>query len=158
MKHVAALMAALMLNAAANLMMKAGASQLAAGGETKAAAGTAAAVYGLVSGILSNPLLLIGLICFGLNAVCYMYALQSDALKISMAYPVMVGGGYTIIATVAYFALRERMTPFQWFGVALILAGVVMVASQTQTAPEKRTAMGREGALGAALHSPEERA
>jgi multidrug transporter EmrE-like cation transporter len=65
-----------------------------------------------------------------------MYALQSKALKISIAYPIMVGGGYAIIATTAHLLpmLRERLTAGQWAGVFLILAGVVMVALLTPAA------------------------
>jgi multidrug transporter EmrE-like cation transporter len=82
---------------------------------------------------LGTPILLAGLVCFGMNAFLYMFALQSKSLKISLAYPIMVGGGYAIIATVAYVApnLKERMSVGQWVGVALILAGVLIVAGLT---------------------------
>jgi len=126
MKHVIALAAALLLNATANLLMKAGMNRVdAAGGLLRN--GLPAAVRT----VLLSPVLMIGLTCFALNATFYMFALQSPALKISLAYPVMVGGGYAIIATAAYFALGERMTPGQWVGVALILAGVFVVAFRT---------------------------
>ncbi|MCC7290579.1 MAG: hypothetical protein IT449_00795 [Phycisphaerales bacterium] len=128
MKYVAALMVALILNAAANLMMKVGMKSVAGGGGMlkDGPVGAAAAV-------LTSPVLLGGLICFGLNAFCYMYALQSRTLKISLAYPIMVGGGYAIIATFAYLhpSLKERLTPAQWLGVALVLAGVMIIAVQT---------------------------
>jgi small multidrug resistance pump len=126
MKHVIALVLALALNAAANLMMKAGASQVErtggffAGGPWKA-----------VQTLLSTPVLVIGLICFALNAAFYMYALSSRTLSISIAYPLMVGGGYAIIATTAYLLLGERLSAGQWVGVALILGGVFLVAIQT---------------------------
>jgi drug/metabolite transporter (DMT)-like permease len=43
----------------------------------------------------------------------------------------MVGGGYAIIALAAYFLLNERLATWQWIGVALILAGVMIVAMNT---------------------------
>jgi len=130
MKYVSALIIALVLNAAANLLMKIGMKQVhSAGGLFKD--GPAAAV----GSILRSGFLMIGLTCFALNAVCYMYALQSPALKISVAYPLMVGGGYALIALVAHFhpALAESLTTGQKVGVAFVLIGILLIANQTQT-------------------------
>jgi small multidrug resistance pump len=126
MKYAIALAVALLLNASANLMMKAGMTRVQADGGVLA--GGLAQAFRTV---LTSPILVIGLVCFALNAACYMFALQSPTLKISLAYPVMVGGGYAIIALVAYLLLGERMTPGQWLGVALILAGVIAIALRT---------------------------
>ena len=128
MKYLIALVAALLLNASANLMMKAGMIRVQEGGGLLAGGLPAA-----VRTVLTSPVLMVGLVCFALNAACYMFALQSQALKISLAYPVMVGGGYAIIATIAYFWLDERMTVGQWVGVVLILAGVLTIAVRTPT-------------------------
>lgn len=126
MQYLIALGSALVLNAAANLMMKIGMTRVQASGGLLKSGPVGAAVT-----ILSSPVLLAGLICFAANAVFYMFALQSKALKISLAYPIMVGGGYAIIALVAYAALQERLAPVQWAGVLLILVGVCLVAAQT---------------------------
>ncbi len=125
MKYVVALAMALVLNATANLMMKFGVRRFA---ETAAAVdgGTA----GLVRMLLSNWILLAGLACFALNVFFYTYALSG--IKISVAYPIMVSGGFAIIAVVAWFALDEALTWGQWVGIAMILAGVVLVAQQMQ--------------------------
>ncbi len=128
MKYLIALAVALLLNASANLMMKAGMIRVQEGGGLLAGGLPAA-----VRTVLTSPVLMVGLVCFALNAACYMFALQSQALKISLAYPVMVGGGYAIIATIAYFWLDERMTVGQWVGVVLILAGVLTIAVRTPT-------------------------
>jgi len=130
MKYAISLGLALLLNAAANLMMKAGMTRVDRGGGLLR--------EGLPAGvrtILTSPILLTGLICFALNAAFYMFALQSKAMKISIAYPVMVGGGYAIIATVAYLWLGERMSIGQWIGVVLVLAGVLVIALQTGRLP-----------------------
>ncbi len=125
MSYGIALIAALILNAAANLLMKIGMQTVAAsGGVLKDG------VAGAVKTIVTSVPLVIGLTCFALNAALYMYALQSKALKISIAYPIMVGGGFAVIAVTAYFhpALRERLAWDQWLGVALVMIGIVLIA------------------------------
>ncbi|HEY3244561.1 MAG TPA: SMR family transporter [Phycisphaerae bacterium] len=126
MKYVVALCVALLMNAIANLLMKVGASRAQGGGGL-----LQNGLAGGVVTILKTPALLIGLVCFALNAGFYMYALQSDRLKISLAYPIMVGGGYALIATVAYLFLQERLSGLQWLGVSMILLGVCIVAGAT---------------------------
>ena len=123
--HGFALVIALVLNAAANLMMKVGMTRIESGGGLFKNGFVAA-----VTSILMTPVLLVGLACFALNAAFYMFALQSKTLQISLAYPLMVGGGYAIIATVGYFGLGDHLNVAQKIGVALILGGVVLVASQ----------------------------
>ena len=128
MKYVIALFVALALNACANLLMKVGMKSVHESGGILQ--------NGLVAGVktvLTTAPLIIGLTCFALNAAFYMYALQSRALKISIAYPIMVGGGFALIATVAYFhpTLAERLSWGQWLGVAFVMLGIVLIAAQT---------------------------
>ena len=127
MKYVVALGMAMLLNAAANLLMKVGMKSVAGSGGLLRDGPIAAAGLIATSGVL-----LIGLTCFGLNAALYMYALQSKSLPISVAYPFMVGGGFVLIAVVArvHPALAERLSIGQLAGVAMIMAGIVLVASQ----------------------------
>ena len=127
MKYVVALGMAMLLNAAANLLMKVGMKSVAGSGGLLRDGPIAAAGLIATSGVL-----LIGLTCFGLNAALYMYALQSKSLPISVAYPIMVGGGFVLIAVVArvHPALAERLSIGQLAGVAMIMAGIVLVASQ----------------------------
>ena len=125
MSYGIALIAALILNAAANLLMKIGMQTVASsGGVLKDGA------VGAVKIVATSVPLVLGLTCFALNAALYMYALQSKALKISIAYPIMVGGGFALIAVTAYFhpALRERLAWDQWLGVALVLVGIGLIA------------------------------
>lgn len=120
-----ALIAALVLNAAANLLMKIGMQTVASsGGVLKDGP------VGALKAVATSAPLLLGLTCFALNAALYMYALQSKALKISIAYPIMVGGGFALIAVTAYFhpALRERLAWDQWLGVVLVLTGIALIA------------------------------
>ena len=72
---------------------------------------------------------MVGLFCFGINAAFYMYALQSKDLKISVAYPIMVGGGYAVIALVARLhpALAESLSWGQIAGVGLVFVGIILI-------------------------------
>ena len=126
MRYVIALLVALVFNAGANVLMKLGMKTVAAsGGLMKEGP------IGAMRAVVTSATLLTGLIFFVLNAAFYMYALQSKALKISLAYPIMVGGGFALICLAAYThpALAERLTWRQWMGVALVLAGIVFIAS-----------------------------
>jgi small multidrug resistance pump len=128
MKHVIALILALVLNASANLMMKVGANRLGDAGLTLQ--------RGLVNLVTRNWVLLLGLACFATNALFYTYALTGKHMKISLAYPIMVGGGYAIIALVAWYYLGERLSAGQWLGVAMILVGVILVARKMEPVEE----------------------
>ena len=132
MRYVVALVVALVLNACANLLMKVGMKSVeASGGLFKE--GTLPAF----KTVLTSPPLLVGLICFALNAGFYMYALQSKSLKISLAYPIMVGGGFGLIAVMARFhpSLAERLTWGQLAGVGLVFAGIILIAAQSERVP-----------------------
>ncbi|MFQ5462908.1 MAG: DMT family transporter [Phycisphaerae bacterium] len=129
MQHVLALAVALVLNATANLLMKIGMKTVAEdGGVLRDGA------FGAFRIVLGRWPLVIGLSCFVLNAGFYLYALQSKALKISVAYPIMVGGGFAMIAVVAYLhpALRETLTLMQKIGIGLVLAGIVLIAAESR--------------------------
>lgn len=124
MKYVVALIVALALNAAANLMIKFGMRGIDM--ELSGSSAMSNGVVGLVRLLLRHWVLLAGLACFALNVVFYAFALQK--LAISVAYPIMVASGFGIIVTVAGFMLGERLTAAQWAGVVAILLGVALVA------------------------------
>jgi small multidrug resistance pump len=127
MKHVIALILALTLNAAANLMLKVGAGRFSADGLTDNPG-----LRSLSATVAHNWVLIVGLCCFAVNVLFYAYAIRASFLPVSMAYPIMVGGGFAIIASVAWWFLGERMSVMQWVGVVMILVGVVLVAREVQ--------------------------
>ncbi|HOA72161.1 MAG TPA: SMR family transporter [Phycisphaerae bacterium] len=127
MRYVIALLIALLLNAGANLMMKFGAKRLAANGGLIPGKG----VEGLINAVTSNWVLILGLFCFATNVIFYTYALKR--IPISLAYPIMVGAGFAIIAVVAWRYLGETLSVGQWLGVSLILAGIILVAREMRT-------------------------
>jgi len=126
MKYVVALVLALTLNAVANLLMKVGANRL------NHAEGVPGGGSGLVGALLSNWVLFLGLFFFACNVIFYTYALKG--IRISVAYPIMVGAGFVIISTLAWRYLGERLSPTQWAGVAVILLGVWLVAREMRPA------------------------
>ncbi len=128
MRYVMALVVALVLNAMANLMMKIGVRRFGpAGLDLKQG------FCSVASGVFNNWVLLGGVLLFATNVVLYTYALHR--IKISAAYPIMVGGGFAIIAVVAWRYLGEVLSPGQWVGVILVLAGIYLIARQMTTVP-----------------------
>lgn len=129
MRYIVALVVALFFNAGANLLMKIGTRTAAPAGDLLKDGPIHA-----VCAVLSNVTLVGGLTLFVLNAAFYLYALQG--LKISLAYPIMVGGGFALIAVIARIhpALAERLTAGQMVGVVLVLIGIALIAFQTEPA------------------------
>ena len=112
------LVVALMLNAAANVLLKIGATRL--GGIDEP---------GFFGRLVSDYYLLAGLLLFALNVVFYIAALTR--LNLSTAYPIMVAGGVLIVVSISVFALREAMTPLQMLGLALLVLGIALVGHRS---------------------------
>lgn len=127
MKYVAALIAALLLNATANLLIKA-----AARGMEEAGGLLSGGILPAIRMVATNWLFLVGVVCFGLNLLAYLYSLQR--LDISLAYPIMVSCGYAIIVVVARF-MGERLAAAQWVGIGLMLVGVWLVGTSVRAGP-----------------------
>jgi small multidrug resistance pump len=123
MRYIVALLLALLLNASANLLMKFGMLRL-GNGHARIDLGAG----GLWNTLTSNWVLAAGVFCFAINVVFYTYALKR--IPISLAYPIMVGAGFAIIAVVAWRYLGESLSTGQWLGVGLILTGIVLVARE----------------------------
>ncbi|MBI4578800.1 MAG: EamA family transporter [Planctomycetes bacterium] len=123
MRYLAALVLALLLNASANLMMKVGAKHLDSPGPR-----LELGLSSIRGAIAHNWVLVLGLFCFATNVLFYTYALKR--IPISLAYPIMVGAGFAIIAVVAWRYLGETLSVVQWAGITLILLGIVLVARE----------------------------
>lgn len=111
---------ALVLNAAANVMMKVGA-------KTATPLATEASLWAKACNFL-NAATVVAIMLFAANVIAYRKAL--DSLNISVAYPVMVSLGLVLVtfAAVTLPILSERITAWQIVGMALIAAGVWLVA------------------------------
>lgn len=97
-----------LLNACAQLLLK---------------AGTNAEPLGLRLAI--EPHILGGLACYVVSVVVWVVGLSR--VPVSIAYP-MLSIGYVINAIAAYYLLGEAVTPMRLVGIAIIIAGVFVVA------------------------------
>ena len=112
------LIAALVFNAVANILIKEG---------MKGKSIALSSVEEIFRSIALNPIVVSGIFFFGLALVAYSYVLTQ--LKLSVAYPIMTSAGFLIVVTYSFVKLQEQITMIQLCGMALILAGVWMVAS-----------------------------
>ncbi len=97
-----------LLNAGAQLLLK---------------AGTNAEPLGLRLAI--EPHVLAGLACYVVSVVVWVVALSK--VPVSMAYP-MLSIGYVVNAVAAYYLLGEAVTPMRLAGIGVIIVGVFIVA------------------------------
>ena len=111
---------ALVLNAAANVMLKVGA-------KTAGALATDASLWAKVINFL-NMATVLAIVLFAANVIVYRKAL--DNLDVSVAYPIMVSLGLVLVtvAAVTLPTLSEKVTAGQIGGMVLIAAGIWLVA------------------------------
>jgi multidrug transporter EmrE-like cation transporter len=107
-----------LLNAGAQLLLKAGAS---ASGPIVSVAGLRAAAAGLAL----HPAILGGLVCYAVSVVVWIVALSR--VDVSVAYP-LLSIGYVVNALLAYWLFGEAVNAERWLGIAVILFGVALVA------------------------------
>ena len=102
------ILAGVLLNAAAQLLLK---------------AGTNAMPLGLRLAI--EPHILGGLACYVVSVVVWVIALSR--VPVSIAYP-MLSIGYVVNAIAAWWLLGEAVTAMRLAGIAIIVVGVFVVA------------------------------
>ena len=105
---VLALVAAILANSAANILIKK-AGMSSAGGLS----------------LYLNVWFIGGLGLFGLNLLAYTYALKT--ISLSVAYPLLIGGSLLIITWIAHQNSGEVLAPQHYAGIALILLGATLI-------------------------------
>ena len=75
--------------------------------------------------VLTTPLVVIGLACYGLGAVAWLVVLSR--LDLSIAYP-FLALNFVLITLASRFVLGETVPPLRWLGVLVIFFGVIIVA------------------------------
>lgn len=110
-----------LLNAVAQLLLKAGASSA---GEISMSAG-APALWRTASGLAMHPGILGGLACYAVSVVLWIVALSR--VEVSVAYP-MLSIGYVVNALLAWWLFGESLDLQRWLGIGVIIAGVILVA------------------------------
>jgi multidrug transporter EmrE-like cation transporter len=116
-----------LLNAAAQLMLKAGAGSV---GPMLAGAGRDWGAT--VARLALHPGVLGGLVCYAVSVVVWIVALSR--VDVSIAYP-MLSIGYVINALLAWWLFGESVTAQRWLGIAVIIIGVVLVARSGPAVP-----------------------
>jgi drug/metabolite transporter (DMT)-like permease len=115
-----------LLNAAAQLLLKAGARSV---GEISMSDGTAA-LWRSATGLALHPGILGGLACYAISVVVWIVALSR--VEVSIAYP-MLSIGYVVNAVLAWWLFGEQVNAQRWLGIAVIIIGVVLVARSGST-------------------------
>jgi drug/metabolite transporter (DMT)-like permease len=83
-------------------------------------------VVTLMKGAASSPLVWLGLALFGLSALVWLVVLSKASL--SFAYP-FASLTYAIIIVADRFVLHQHVPPARWAGVAVIITGILLVAT-----------------------------
>jgi len=108
------LLLALGLNATASILLKLSSS----GRKNKVSLST----------LLSSHYLWLALLSFSLNFVFYTLALSK--INLSIAYPVMAGGGFFVITLFSIFHLKEPIHKRQLFGIFVLTLGIILITYQ----------------------------
>jgi small multidrug resistance pump len=91
-------------------------------GQTLLKAGSAAGDF---RAQLFDPRSLAGLAAYGLAALLYMMALRRLPMSVALPFTAV---SYLAVALIGYFAFAERLTATQMTGVAVVSAGVILLA------------------------------
>jgi multidrug transporter EmrE-like cation transporter len=77
---------------------------------------------------ISNMYVLLGLAGYVSSVAGYIVVLSRTQL--SIAYPILMSSGYGLVVLVSFLWLKEPFSPIKWFGIILILAGVVIIGTK----------------------------
>jgi multidrug transporter EmrE-like cation transporter len=111
------------LTMAANLLLRAGIDG--AGGF---AAGSAAQAVSALVRLFLEPRFTAGFVLYFLASVVWFRVVATEPL--SVAYPILVSCTFTLVTAGAVMLFREPLTLRQVVGLAVILAGIVLVSIQ----------------------------
>ncbi|MBY4598992.1 SMR family transporter [Ottowia caeni] len=113
------ILAGVLLNAAAQLLLKAGVRQI---GEFSFTTANLLPVGGQLA---TNLPIIGGLSCYVVSVVVWILALSR--VEVSVAYP-MLSIGYIVNAALAWWLFGEAVGPQRLLGIAVIIVGVILVA------------------------------
>ena len=114
------ILAGVLLNSAAQLLLKAGANGIGTISLTTAASTAAAAVA-----VATQPWIVVGLLCYFISAGLWIVALTR--VDVTVAYP-MLSLGYVVAALFAWQLFGEELNATRITGIAVILVGVAILA------------------------------
>jgi drug/metabolite transporter (DMT)-like permease len=83
-------------------------------------------LLGFAALIVRSPLVLLGLVLYGVGALFWIAVLAR--LDLSYAYP-FLALNFVLMAVVAWLALGEELSPQRWLGIGVICVGILLIAS-----------------------------
>jgi drug/metabolite transporter (DMT)-like permease len=69
---------------------------------------------------------IVGLSLFGIGGIIYAFVLRASPLHVAQAFAAVQ---YVAVVMAASLLLSERIAPTSWFGIALIVVGIVLVST-----------------------------
>jgi multidrug transporter EmrE-like cation transporter len=116
---LALILTGVLLNAVAQLLLKAGSRAIA---DVTLNVGNA---WTIIERIAINPPILGGLVCYAISVVVWILALSR--VEVSIAYP-MLSVGYVVNAIAAWMLFGEDLNSARIAGIGVIIVGVWLVA------------------------------
>jgi multidrug transporter EmrE-like cation transporter len=116
---LALILTGVLLNAVAQLLLKAGARSIVGLSFNLESAWT------IAERLAINPWIFCGLLCYAVSVVVWILALAR--VEVSVAYP-MLSIGYVVNALAAWLLFAEALSPVRIAGIGVIIAGVWLVA------------------------------
>ena len=77
-----------------------------------------------VLGLLGNPVIIMGFVCYGIASVLWIIVLSR--LDLSFAYPVYALM-FALIPLAAFLVFKEQIPVGRWIGILLIVMGIITV-------------------------------
>lgn len=106
----------------------AGQTAIKLGVSTPAAPEAADNLFSLLALIMRSPLVLLGLVLYGVGAIAWIAVLTR--MDLSLAYP-FLALNFVLVALVSRFFLGETIPSLRWLGIGVICIGILLVARST---------------------------
>ncbi len=87
--------------------------------------GEGASMVSGLAGAIVTPYVLLGLFLYAVSSAFWLVVLSKWAL--SFAYP-MIATNYLLVVLLSRAIFHEKVTPFQWVGIVLMVSGLMLVA------------------------------
>lgn len=94
---------------------------------------SATGLLSVVGLIFKSPLVMLGLVFYGLGALAWIAVLAR--LDLSVAYP-FLALNFVLVTVVSRLFLGETVPPLRWLGILVIIAGILLVAKSTGGHPQ----------------------
>ncbi len=88
--------------------------------------GSSDTLFSLIGLILRSPMVIGGLVLYGLGALAWIAVLRR--MDLGYAYP-FLALNFVLIALVSQWGLGETMPPIRWFGIGAICIGIILIAN-----------------------------